>query len=155
MILTIDFRESAAEPEWLERKTQSLFQQLKRIDDVTVERMVDSAPDAGSRSIGRFAWGVLTSEISSDLVRPVLSRIFDVLLGKDKRVIKISAKQAGREVNVEVSNKDDLLVVSQFLRDWGASENAIVPSGAICSLIRPSSDFGITTHSSDLLRSED
>ena len=52
--------ESAAERQ--EKLTQGLWQELKAVPGLKVDRVAEVAPD-GSRSSGRFLWGLLQAEV--------------------------------------------------------------------------------------------
>ncbi len=110
--LTIDFNDPEASSEKLEKLTQSLWQQMRALEGVRVERVLDPNPPEGNRSLGAFLLGVLNAEVSVANLKMALEFLNGRLSGKP---IKIKGSANGREVEIEVRTQADLLVAEQVL----------------------------------------
>ena len=59
--LELNFQDDGPEAKQ-ESLTVSLYQQLQQVPGLTIDRVAEVAPD-GSRSSGRFLWGLLQAEV--------------------------------------------------------------------------------------------
>ena len=107
--LELDFQDDA--PEAVQEKlTVSLYQQLQKVPGLKVDRVAEVAPD-GSRSSGRFLWGLLQAEVGIPGIKDLFGFLGDRLGDKpivikakftDGRVFEMTAHSraelaAGRE----------------------------------------------------------
>ena len=96
--LTIDFQDSTSIAKQ-EKLTQTVWEQIKKMPGVKVDRVVDPNPPEGSRAIGAFLWGLLQAEVSTKSVKTVFGFLGDRLGDKP---IKGKAKFSdGREFEFE------------------------------------------------------
>jgi len=107
--LELDFQDDAPEATQ-EKLTVSLYQQLQKVPGLKVDRVVEVAPD-GSRSSGRFLWGLLQAEVGIPGIKDLFGFLGDRLGDKpivikakftDGRVFEMTAHSraelaAGRE----------------------------------------------------------
>jgi hypothetical protein len=111
--LTIDFQD-ATNPDKQEKLTQNLWQQMRDIQGVKVDRMADPNPPEGSRAIGAFLWGLLQAEVSKESVKTVFGFLGDRLGDKP---IKGKAKFSdGREFEFEASSRAELLAAEETIQ---------------------------------------
>jgi hypothetical protein len=112
--LTISFQDPSAPSDKQEKLTQSLYEQLRSMDGITIQRV--SAPDApaGSREALSFLWGVLQAEVSWGSIKNLFGFLSDRVGNKP---IKIKAKLAdGREFELEASSREELLAAEETIK---------------------------------------
>lgn len=110
--LTLSFQD-AESPEKQEKLTQTLWQQMRQIDGVKVDRVSDDNPPEGSRTFGAFLLGLLKATVTLDGLKSLFGFLGDRLGNKP---IKIKAKFAdGREVELEASSREELALAEETL----------------------------------------
>ena len=77
--LELDFQDDAPEATQ-EKLTVSLYQQLQKVPGLKVDRVAEVAPD-GSRSSGRFLWGLLQAEVGIPGIKDLFGFLGDRLVG--------------------------------------------------------------------------
>ncbi|KAM3113607.1 hypothetical protein [Phormidesmis sp. 146-33] len=111
--LTIDFQDST-KAEKQEKLTQTLWEQMKKMPGVKVDRVSDPNPPDGSRAIGAFLWGLLQAEVSVESVKTLFGFLGDRLGDKP---IKGKAKfPDGREFEFEASSRAELLAAEETIQ---------------------------------------
>lgn len=111
--LTLSF-DASESPEKQEKFTQTLWQQMRQIDGVKIDRVVDEEPPEGSRGIGAFLLGLLKATVTMDGLKSLFGFLGDRLGNKP---IKIKAKFAdGREVELEASSREELALAEETLK---------------------------------------
>jgi len=109
--LELNFQDDAPEAKQ-EQLTVSLFQQLKQVPGLKVDRVAEEAPDA-SRSSGRFLWGLLQAEVGIPGIKDLFGFLGD-RLGDKPMVIK--AKFAdGRVFDVTAHSRAELTAAKETL----------------------------------------
>ena len=102
--LELDFQDDAPEATQ-EKLTVSLYQQLQKVPGLKVDRVAEVAPD-GSRSSGRFLWGLLQAEVGIPGIKDLFGFLGDRL---GDRPIVIKAKFAdGRVFEVTAHSRAEL-----------------------------------------------
>ena len=102
--------ESAAERQ--EKLTQGLWQELKTVPGLKVDRVAEEAPD-GSRSGGRFLWGLLQAEVGIPGVKNLFGFLGDRL--GDKPIV-VKAKFAdGREFEITARSRAELAAAQEAI----------------------------------------
>jgi hypothetical protein len=111
MILELNFRDQTS-ADRQEKFTQRMFQQLQAVPGLKVDRVAELAPD-GSRSSGRFLWGLLQAEVGIPGVKNLFGFLGDRL--GDKPIV-IKAKFAdGRVFDVTASSRAELDAAREML----------------------------------------
>ncbi|MGV0026633.1 hypothetical protein [Phormidesmis priestleyi] len=111
--MTIDFQDET-NPEKQEKLTQNLWQQMRNIQGVKIDRISDPNPPEGSRAIGAFLWGLLQAEVSKESVKTLFGFLGDRLGDKP---IKGKAKFSdGREFEFEASSRAELLAAEETIQ---------------------------------------
>jgi hypothetical protein len=112
--LTIDFQDPTTSIDKQEKLTQTLWQQLRDMDGVKVDRVPDPNPPEGSRAMFSFLWGLLQAEVSPASIKNLFGFLGDRVGNKP---IKIKAKFGdGREVDIEVSSREELLAAEETIK---------------------------------------
>lgn len=102
--LELDFQDDAPEATQ-EKLTVSLYQQLQKVPGLKVDRVAEVAPD-GSRSSGRFLWGLLQAEVGIPGIKDLFGFLGDRL--GDKPIV-IKAKFAdGRVFEMTAHSRAEL-----------------------------------------------
>ena len=95
-----------------ESLTVSLYQQLQTVPGLTIDRVSEVAPD-GSRSSGRFLWGLLQAEVGIPGIKTLFGFLSDRL--GDKPIV-IKAKFAdGRVFEVTAQSRAELAAARETL----------------------------------------
>jgi hypothetical protein len=109
--LELNFQDDTSEAKQ-EQLTVSLWQQLKQVPGMKVDRVAEVAPD-GSRSSGRFLWGLLQAEVGIPGIKDLFGFLGD-RLGDKPMVIK--AKFAdGRVFDVTAHSRAELAAAQETL----------------------------------------
>jgi hypothetical protein len=128
--ITIDFRDSQTNPEKQEKQTQLLYQQLRSITGVRVDRVVDPNPPQGGRDGGAFLWSVLTTQLNRKNISAALRTVAKFLdeqppkpvTETPKPPIKVRVKLVDREYEIEAADSTELLAAEEtILRLQGGS----------------------------------
>ena len=102
--LELDFQDDAPEATQ-EKLTVSLYQQLQKVPGLKVDRVAEVASD-GSRSSGRFLWGLLQAEVGIPGIKDLFGFLGDRL--GDKPIV-IKAKFAdGRVFEMTAHSRAEL-----------------------------------------------
>ena len=114
--LELNFQDDA--PEAMQEKlTVSLYQQLQKVPGLKIDRVAEVAPD-GSRSSGRFLWGLLQAEVGIPGIKDLFGFLGDRL--GDKPIV-IKAKFAdGREFEMTAHSRADLAAGRETLEAMAA-----------------------------------
>lgn len=111
--LMLSFQD-AESPEKQEKLTQTLWQQMRQIDGVKVDRVSDDNPPEGSKAFGSFLLGLLKATVTLEGLKSLFGFLGDRLGNKP---IKIKAKFAdGREVELEASSREELALAEETLK---------------------------------------
>ena len=109
--LELDFQDDAPEATQ-EKLTVSLYQQLQKVPGLKVDRVAEVAPD-GSRSSGRFLWGLLQAEVGIPGIKDLFGFLGDRL--GDKPIV-IKAKFAdGRVFEMTAHSRAELAAARETL----------------------------------------
>ncbi|PSB22043.1 hypothetical protein C7B65_01095 [Phormidesmis priestleyi ULC007] len=112
--LTFTFQDPDLSPEKQEKLTQTLWQQMRSLEGVKVDRVADPNPPEGNRALGAFLWGLLQAEVSVASLKNLFGFVGDRLGNKP---IKIKAKFAdGREIELEVSSREELAAAEETIK---------------------------------------
>ena len=111
VLLELNFQDDAPEATQ-EKLTVSLYQQLQKVPGLKVDRVAEVAPD-GSRSSGRFLWGLLQAEVGIPGIKDLFGFLGD-RLGDKPMVIK--AKFAdGRVFEMTAHSRAELAAARETL----------------------------------------
>ena len=111
MILELNFRDQTS-AEHQEKFTQSMFQQLKSIPGLTIDRVAELAPN-GAKSLGRFPWGSLQAEVTVASLKTLFGFLGDRLGDKP---IEIKARFSdGRVFLVTANSMVELMAARETL----------------------------------------
>ena len=109
--LELNFQDDAPEIKQ-EQLTVSLYQQLQKVPGLTIDRVAEVAPD-GSRSSGRFLWGLLQAEVGIPGIKTLFGFLGD-RLGDKPMVIKAKFPD-GRVFDVTAHSRAELAAAQETL----------------------------------------
>lgn len=105
--MILSFAGPLTDLEELERMTQNVMSQLRDIDDLDVQRVVDLEPPQNGKGVGSFLPGAVstkgTTETTLKVIRFLRSRLFG-------RCIELEIEDNGRYLKVKASNTAELEV---------------------------------------------
>jgi hypothetical protein len=114
MQLTFEFLDPDATPDKQEKLTQNLYQQLRQMEGVTIQRVAAPDPPEGSREAVSFLWGLLQADVNLSNIKTLFGFLSDRIGNKP---IKIKAKLAdGREFELEASSREELLAAEETIK---------------------------------------
>ena len=109
--LELNFQDDGPEAKQ-ESLTVSLYQQLQQVPGLTIDRVAEVAPD-GSRSSGRFLWGLLQAEVGIPGIKTLFGFLGDRL--GDKPIV-VKAKFAdGRVFEMTAQSRAELAAARETL----------------------------------------
>lgn len=116
--VTINLQDSNLEDEQLQAEVENLLEQLKEIDEVEYAELVTvENPPKGSKTLGGFLLGVLTTEINSANIKALMGFFSERLLGK---TIEMEVEANGKKLKVKASNQAELMAAIQAAQDFVA-----------------------------------
>ncbi|WP_088893798.1 hypothetical protein [Leptolyngbya ohadii] len=114
--LLIAIKNSDLDEEELEKAVQTLFLQIREMNEVeSVNRVFDSAPPEGNKSLGGFIVGVLTAEVNFANAKAVFRFLGDRLGGKD---IELEVEANGKKLKVKASSREELDYAIRAAQDF-------------------------------------
>lgn len=118
--LTISFQDQDTNIDKQEALTQSLWQQMRQMEGVKVDRVVDPNPPEGSREMVSFLWGLLQADVSVSSLKNLFGFLGDRVGNKP---IKIKAKfPDGREYELEASSRAELAAAEETIKRLAESK---------------------------------
>ncbi|NEQ53012.1 MAG: hypothetical protein F6K11_23210 [Leptolyngbya sp. SIO3F4] len=103
---TIAFNDPNLDSEEIEEQAQSLFLQMKDLDEVeTVERVLDPNPPIGNKAVGGILVGLLTAEVNKENAQKLLHFFRDRLGNKP---IELEVETKDKKLKVKASSQADL-----------------------------------------------
>jgi hypothetical protein len=109
--IELNFQDDTAEAKQ-EQLTVSLYQQLQKVSGLKVDRVAEVAPD-GSRSSGRFLWGLLQADVSVASIKTLFGFLGDRL--GDKPIVVKAKFPDGRVFDVTASSRAELAAARDTL----------------------------------------
>jgi hypothetical protein len=116
--VTITLQDSNLEDEQLQAEVENLLEQLREINEVEYAELVTvESPPKGSKALGGFLLGVLTTEINSANIKALMGFLSERLLGK---TIEMEVEANGKKLKVKASNQAELMAAIQAAQDFVA-----------------------------------
>ncbi|MBE9033536.1 hypothetical protein IQ266_27800 [filamentous cyanobacterium LEGE 11480] len=110
--LEIDFRDAARSPDVQEKQTQSLYQQMRGISGVEVERVADPNPPEGAKG-ATFLWGLLKAKVGWDSIKNLTGFLGDRLGNKPIKIKVILGDKP--EFEIEASSRAELRAAEEAI----------------------------------------
>ena len=103
--LTIAFNDPDLDPEELDEQAQRLMAELKQMDEVEVDRVLDPNPPEGNKAIGGILVGLLTTQVSAVNAQKLMGFLGDRLSGK---TIELEVEGNGKKLKVKANSREEL-----------------------------------------------
>ncbi|MEO0825035.1 MAG: hypothetical protein AAFX95_21040 [Cyanobacteria bacterium J06639_16] len=103
--LTINFNDPDFDEEERDEEVQKLLNQMRDLDEVNTDRVVDPNPPEGNKALGGFLVGMLTAEVSAASAKNLLGFLGDRLSGK---TIELEVEGNGKKLKVSASSRAEL-----------------------------------------------
>ncbi|NJR59667.1 MAG: hypothetical protein HC769_12960 [Cyanobacteria bacterium CRU_2_1] len=113
--LVICFNDPDLEPEERDAEVQKLLNQLREMDEVNTNRVLDPNPPAGNKALGGFLVGLLMAEVNMENTRRLFSFLGDRLGGKP---IELEVEANGRKLRVSAHSREELEVAIKAAEDF-------------------------------------
>ena len=102
---TINFNDPDFDEEERDEEVQKLLNQMRDLDEVDTDRVIDPNPPEGNKALGGFLVGMLTAEVSADNAKRLLGFLGDRLSGK---TIELEVEGNGKKLKVSASSRAEL-----------------------------------------------
>jgi len=116
--LTIAFNDPDLDPEELEEQAQRLMAELKQMDEVEVDRVLDPNPPEGNKAIGGILVGLLTTQVSAVNAQKLMGFLGDRLGGKP---IELELEANGKKLKVKAHSREELEAAIKAAQDFVAA----------------------------------
>ena len=116
---TIAFNDPELDAEEREEAATRLLSQMKDLDEITAQRVMDPNPPEGNKALGGFLVGVLTAEVSASNAKQAFSFLKDRLSGK---TIELEVEGNGKRLKVSASSRAELEAAIQQAQAFISAE---------------------------------
>jgi hypothetical protein len=113
--LTIAFNDPDLDSEERDEQAQRLMAELKQMDEVAVDRVLDPNPPAGNKAIGGILVGLLTAEVNLANAQKLMGFLGDRLRGKP---IELSVEANGKKLTVKAHSREELEAAIKLAQDF-------------------------------------
>ena len=116
--ITIAFNDPDLDSEELDEQAQRLMSELKQIDDVETNLVLDPNPPEGNKSLGGFLVGLVTAEVNMTNAKKLVGFLGDRLGGKP---IELSVEANGKKLTVKAHSREELEAAIKAAQDFVAA----------------------------------
>ncbi len=103
--LTIAFNDPDLDSEERDEQAQRFMNELKQMDEVEVDRVLDPNPPAGNKAVGAILVGLLTAQVNKENAQKVMGFLGDRL---SNRTIELEVEANGKKLKVKASSREEL-----------------------------------------------
>jgi hypothetical protein len=115
---TIAFNDPDLDLEERDEQAQRLMAELKQMDEVEVERVLDPNPPEGNKAIGAMLVGLLTAQVSAANAQKLMGFLGDRLGGKP---IELAVEANGKKLTVKAHSREELEAAIKAAQDFVAA----------------------------------
>ncbi|WP_293129035.1 hypothetical protein [Microcoleus sp. bin38.metabat.b11b12b14.051] len=115
---TIAFNDPDLNSEERDEQAQRFMAELKQMDEVGVDRVLDPNPPEGNKAIGGMLVGLLTAEVSVTNVQKLMGFLGDRLGGKP---IELTVEANGKKLTVKAHSREELEAAIKAAQDFVAT----------------------------------
>lgn len=112
---TIAFNDPDLDSEERDEQAQRFMNELKQMDEVDVDRVLDPSPPEGNKAIGGMLIGLLTAQVSPANVQKLMGFLGDRLGGKP---IELSVEANGKKLTVKAHSREELEAAIKAAQDF-------------------------------------
>ena len=115
---TIAFNDPDLDSEERDEQAQRFMNELKQMDEVEVDRVLDPNPPAGNKAVGAILVGLLTAQVNKENAQKVMGFLGDRLGGKP---IELSVEANGKKLTVKAHSREELEAAIKAAQDFVAA----------------------------------
>ena len=115
---TIAFNDPDLDSAELDKQAQRLMSELKQMDDVETNLVLDPNPPEGNKSMGGFLVGLLTAQVNPENGKKLLGFLGDRLGGKP---IEFTVEGNGKKLSVKANSREELESAMKAAQDFLAA----------------------------------
>ena len=112
---TIAFNDPDLDSEELDEQAQRFIAELKQMDEIDVDRVLDPNPPEGNKAIGGILVGLLTAQVSLPNAQKLMGFLGDRLGGKP---IELSVEANGKKLTVKAHSREELKAAIKAAQDF-------------------------------------
>jgi len=116
---TIAFNDPDLDSEERDEQAQRFMNELKQMDEVEVDRVLDPNPPEGNKAVGAILVGLLTTQVNKENAQKLMGFLGDRLGGKP---IELSVEANGKKLTVKAHSREELeaaiKAAQKFAADW-------------------------------------
>ena len=116
--ITIAFNDPDLDSEELDEQAQRLMSELKQMDDVETNLVIDPNPPEGNKSLGGFLVGLVTAEVNMTNAKKLVGFLGDRLGGKP---IEFTVEGNGKKLSVKANSREELEFAMKAAQDFLAA----------------------------------
>jgi len=116
--LTIAFNDPDLDSEERDEQAQRFMNELKQMDEVEVDRVLDPNPPAGNKAVGAILVGLLTAQVNKENAQKVMGFLGDRLGGKP---IELSVEANGKKLTVKAHSREELEAAIKAAQKFAAA----------------------------------
>ena len=115
---TIAFNDPDLDSEERDEQAQRFMNELKQMDEVEVDRVLDPNPPAGNKAVGAILVGLLTAQVNKENAQKVMGFLGDRLGGKP---IELSVEANGKKLTVKAHSREELEAAIKAAQKFAAA----------------------------------
>jgi len=112
---TIAFNDPDLDPDQHEEQAQRFMAELKQMDEVDVDRVLDPNPPEGNKAIGAMLVGLLTAQVSLPNAQKLMGFLGDRLGGNP---IDQTEEANGKKLTVKAHSREELEAAIKAAQDF-------------------------------------
>jgi hypothetical protein len=116
--VTIAFNDPDLNAEEQDEQAQRLLTELRQMDDVDVNRVLDPNPPEGNKAVGAMLVGLLMAEVNTANAKKLMGYLGDRLGGKP---IELSVEANGKKLTVKAHSREELEAAIKAAQDFVAA----------------------------------
>ncbi len=113
--VTIAFNDPDLNAEEQDEQAQRLLTELRQMDDVEVNRVLDPNPPEGNKAVGAMLVGLLMAEVNTANAKKLMGYLGDRLGGKP---IELSVEANGKKLTVKAHSREELDAAIKAAQDF-------------------------------------
>jgi hypothetical protein len=113
--VTIAFNDPDLNAEEQDEQAQRLLTELRQMDDVEVNRVLDPSPPEGNKAVGAMLVGLLMAEVNTANAKKLMGYLGDRLGGKP---IELSVEANGKKLTVKAHSREELEAAIKAAQDF-------------------------------------
>jgi len=102
---TIAFNDPDLDSEERDEQAQRFMNELKQMDEVEVDRVLDPNPPEGNKAVGAILVGLLTTQVNKENAQKLMGFLGDRLGNK---AIELEVEANGKKLKVKASSQAEL-----------------------------------------------